>query len=575
MTEKNERGGESSSRVATGPMSNKRPRSGVMVEPFQRQLYELIVHQLYHDGFVSAASTVADAASVCLGSSLQRGVNSDRLTSLVSNGLMMESMSRQELEEYRALHVVERYMEASKLYVPLYLGNYWHMGRKQHRWRQKFLTSSLGGVIRHVSFSKDGAYVGCTGTNGLALIFCLRTLEDVVAIEHVREANRRRGIVDWSSSGNTSGGAGKETPAKQPTIQNANEITDVSIARRIDGYTQSVEVMQFHPERPLVVCGGRGGELAIHNVGPADAKLEVKVQDSYPVRTAAWHPSGEYVLFGTDHPLPRLFSVVSEAVLTPPQTSMRPNLSGSEREPVVSTGGVDGDSSSLVVQHTAGITGVDFSPDGRTWASASLDGSWALCDGVSGAIVHKVNAAHSKVPVTSIAYSRTGNVLLTAGMDSTARLWDLRYLPNSHQSSSFSQKQTPPSSLPAPSPVADIDHPSGVNSNINSEVPSSSRPNLATSVSSCEVMSFGVPDKCEHRSIRAVFSSDESHILCQDADLTAVNGYCVYTGDAVYSITTEPALMQRGLAVSPIGNVIITGGDDCRLRLWTPSLISA
>eukprot|EP00796_Vickermania_ingenoplastis_P004165 gene4165-3006_t len=498
--------------------ARKRPRPAVLAAPFQRQLYEMIVRQLQHDGFVSAASTVADAASVCLGGSLRAGVEGDRLERLTAEGLLAETLQRRELDERRATHVVERYISASKLYVPLHLANAWHMGSKLSHWREKFATSALGGVVRDACFSADGAYAGCAGTNGLALILSLRTLEDVVAVERARSANQYRGQ-DWA-----------QAAGRPQAVPNANEITDLAVARRIPGFSQSCETIRFHPDQPLVVCGSRAGELAIYNVEPADVQLQVKVPtENYPVRTAAWHPSGKYVIYGTDNPVPRLLSVEMGTVMLAPQIGTRPGAEGAE----VAT-----------QQHTAGLTAVAFSPDGRTWGSASLDGSWALCDGSSGKVIHKVPSGHSRVPVTSLTYSRTGNIILTGGMDSTARLWDLRYIARSTAAAHSS------SSAGAPHPR------SGPGS-------------------SGEVLSFGAPGKCEHRSIRAVFSSDESHVLCPDAELSTIHGYCVYSGDPIFSLVTEPRLIQRALACSPYGNTVLTGGDDCRLRLWTPSWVAS
>lgn len=493
--------------------SRKRSRAAVLVEPFQRQLYELIVQQLHHDGFVSAAATVADAAGVCLGGEESYGVNGDRLSQLASDGILMGASQRREMAEGRMLNVVERFVSLSKLYVPLHLSNAYQVGSKVRQWRLKFSSAALGGVIRDVSLSSNGSYASCAGTNGLALIFCLRTLQDLMTVESARSSNHSNGL-EWPSRDSSA------------PVHNANEITSLSVARTISGHSQSVEVIRFHPERPIVASGDRGGDLLIHNISPPNVKMQLKVHDQYPIRTISWHPSGEYILFGTDHPIPRLLSVRSDSEVFMPTHSHGDSaaIGGSEE--------VDKH------YHSAGLTSVVFSSDGRTWASSSLDGSWVLWDGVSGRAIQKVNAAHSSSPVTSVAYSRTGNFILSGGMDSTARLWDLRKLPSE----------------------SSTEHPGTWDA--------SSSPQFHG-----EVMSFGMPGKCEHRSIRAAFSADESHVLFQSADLTMIHAYCVYTGAVSYVMATEPALLQRGFAVSPFGSSILTGGDDCRLRLWSSSLV--
>ncbi|KPI82884.1 hypothetical protein ABL78_8106 [Leptomonas seymouri] len=497
----------------------KRPRQGVLINPLSREIYQMVVRQLHHDGFLAAASAVCDATGVMV-----HGVedDGDRLSRVVTAGLCVEEMERKAEVEFQSTQVVERFLSASKLYMPLSLSNRWSVGRRCVSMRESFVSASLGGVVRDISFSPDGAYITCAGTNGVAAIFSLETVEDLCALDEVRAANRARAL---DGSRDAVAVAKGESAPKGTAFRNANEVTELAMVRRFHEHTQSVEVMRFHPREPIVLSGGREGDVYLRNYAFPNSKVVMKIHDSFAVRSAAFHPSGEYLVVATDHHLPRLINVRTEKVLTPPGTyaSSSAHASG------------DGDDESGNVtstyrptdrgaQHTAALSSVCFAPDGRTMMSTSLDGSWMLYDGVSGRVIYKAENAHSSVSVTSVAYSRTGNVVLTAGMDSTARLWDLRRL-----SATLRNYQSP------------------------------------------EVASFGEPAKCLRRSIRAAFSANESHVYCQDSTLLAIQRYCVYTGEVASTLTTLPSFEQHALAPSIYGNFLVTGGDDSRLRLWTPT----
>src|SRR5262249_27874007 len=72
--------------------------------------------------------------------------------------------------------------------------------------------------------------------------------------------------------------------------------------------------------------------------------------------------------------------------------------------------------------HKSVVTGVAFSPDGKTLASCGRDGLVKLWDPMAGK--ERATLAGHKAMVRHLAFRKDGKMLATASFDGTIRLWD-------------------------------------------------------------------------------------------------------------------------------------------------------
>jgi cleavage stimulation factor subunit 1 len=122
------------------------------------------------------------------------------------------------------------------------------------------------------------------------------------------------------------------------------------------------------------------------------------IQDAYPIRSIDFHPGGDFIISGTDHHAVRLYDIHSIRCFIP---------------------------SNPKDLHESGITRVRYAPMGNIFASSSHDGSIKVYDGVSSTCISTIQKAHSGASVTHIEFSKSGKYILSSGLDSIGKVWDI------------------------------------------------------------------------------------------------------------------------------------------------------
>ncbi|PKI32481.1 hypothetical protein CRG98_047143 [Punica granatum] len=180
---------------------------------------------------------------------------------------------------------------------------------------------------------------------------------------------------------------------KQMMLPDSRDGPTRTVIRTFYDHTQPINDLDFHPQNNVLISGAKDCTIKFFDLSKATAKKAFKViQDTHNVRSVSFHPSGDFVLAGTDHPIPHLYDV----------NTFQCYLSANIPE-----------------------FGVRYSSTGGMYVTASKDGAIRLWDGVSANCVRTITAAHEAAEVTSAAFTKDHRFILSCGKDSTVKLWEV------------------------------------------------------------------------------------------------------------------------------------------------------
>ncbi|KAI9092809.1 WD40-repeat-containing domain protein [Phlyctochytrium arcticum] len=172
------------------------------------------------------------------------------------------------------------------------------------------------------------------------------------------------------------------------------------VIRTLYDHTGPINDVGFHPNGTVVASCSHDQSIKLFDVQKPNVKRSFRyLQDANIVRSIHFHPSGDYIAAGTDHEAVRIFDVHTLKCFTTPT-------------------GIDG--------HTGAINKIRYSTSGKIFATASEDGSLKTWDTATGTPTSTLPSAHSGTSATSVTFSKSGRYILSCGLDSTGRLWDLR-----------------------------------------------------------------------------------------------------------------------------------------------------
>lgn len=181
--------------------------------------------------------------------------------------------------------------------------------------------------------------------------------------------------------------------------QRGDESGVKAVIKTLYEHTHRVLALDFHPTAPIL---GSASDTVIRffDLKETTKKMKRELKDTHTVHAIKFHPSGDYILVGTDHHYLRLYEYASRNSYISSATEQQN-------------------------QHQLKINSVDTTLDGRMFATASDDGSIKIWDGRTLACANTFSQAHNSLPVYSARFSKNSKYILSAGEDHVVRLWDI------------------------------------------------------------------------------------------------------------------------------------------------------
>ncbi|KAL5751415.1 hypothetical protein ACOSP7_026018 [Xanthoceras sorbifolium] len=187
---------------------------------------------------------------------------------------------------------------------------------------------------------------------------------------------------------------------KQMMLPDTREGPVRPVIRTFYDHIQPINDLDFHPQNTVLISGAKDHTIKFFDFSKATAKRAFRViQDTHNVRSVSFHPSGDFLLAGTDHPIAHLYDVKTF------QCYLTANV------PEISVNGA--------------INQVRYSSTGGMYVTASKDGAVRLWDGVSAKCVRSIVGAHGTAEATSANFTKDQRFVISCGKDSTVKLWEV------------------------------------------------------------------------------------------------------------------------------------------------------
>lgn len=171
------------------------------------------------------------------------------------------------------------------------------------------------------------------------------------------------------------------------------------VIRTLYDHTEEVTALQFHPKEQLLASGSLDHTIKLYDFAKPAVKRALKtISESAPIRCLAFHPEGEYMLVGTEHPTLRMYNTYTAQCYVPANPDDH---------------------------HLDAINQMCYSYDGKFYVSCSRDGDIKIWDGVSSKCILSFKKAHEGAEISSVQISSNGKYVLSSGKDSLVKLWEL------------------------------------------------------------------------------------------------------------------------------------------------------
>ncbi len=261
--------------------------------------------------------------------------------------------------------------------------------------KERNLLTNHTGYVSSVDFSPDGKTLASSSGSEFYIWDVATGERKIVVAAHSNEISD----VAFSPDGKILATAGDY---EGPTVK-LWDVATGALKTTFRGHTDDIRSIAFSPDGKTLASGGYDEENTIElwDVATEELKATLTTKDEFGlrgVRNIAFSPDGKTLAACEGWWGKQLF--------------LWDVATGTPKAPLIG--------------HMGGTTSVDFSPDSRTLASSSMDGTVCLWDVATGSYKTAL-IAHTDA-IASVAFSPDGTTLATASWDSTIILWDTESL---------------------------------------------------------------------------------------------------------------------------------------------------
>uniref|UniRef100_A0A0D9VZ53 Cleavage stimulation factor 50 kDa subunit n=1 Tax=Leersia perrieri TaxID=77586 RepID=A0A0D9VZ53_9ORYZ len=202
-----------------------------------------------------------------------------------------------------------------------------------------------------------------------------------------------------SGSGDTSIKFFEVAKIKQMMLGDSKDGPVRPVIRTFYDHTQPINDLDFHPESSILISAAKDNTIRFFDFSKSVARKAFRViqVDTHNVRSVCFHPCGDYLLAGTDHPVAHLYDI----------NTFTCYLSANSHD------------------SSAAINQARYSSTGSLYVTASKDGSLRIWDGISAECVRPIIGAHGSAEVTSAIFTKDERYVLSCGKDSCIKLWEV------------------------------------------------------------------------------------------------------------------------------------------------------
>jgi WD40 repeat protein len=222
---------------------------------------------------------------------------------------------------------------------------------------------------------------------------------------------------------------------------------DLTILATLSGHATDISALAFSPDGSLLASGAQDDTLI--RLWDVDAARELRSLEGHAgwIRSLAFSPDGSLLASGSTDQSVIIWDVASgrqlrtleghtdylgNIVFSPDGTTLASAsrdgtvrlwdvAAGAQRDGFSFTAPLNPDGSAPFW-----LTGLSYSPDGRTLAVGSISGSVYLLDAASGRQERELQGHNGWVVIRGVSFSPDGALLASASLDGTVRLWSPR-----------------------------------------------------------------------------------------------------------------------------------------------------